>query len=116
MSTPESLRAEFILKAGPLIDQYVDAALGKAELKATSGQALTAVWELLSDIIKQAGDKAAIDIDGDDISEKIEDLLNKVSKGVLTPEQGKKYMTLIQSGFELTELPALVEKIESMSV
>ena len=112
MSTPEELRKILLSKAEPFIDDYIKAALGTADLKG-SGIARAAIWDLLADIIKQAGDKTPLNINGEDAAAQIDNLLNKVAAGEISPEQGKKYMSLIQAGFEITELPKLIEALNT---
>ena len=111
--TPEYLRQAFLDKAEPFIDDYIASALGEKEIKG-SGVARTAVWELLSDIIKQAGDKSKTDIKSGDISGQVKEVFEKVASGDLSAKQGKEYIALLQAGFEITELPKLLASFEEL--
>jgi len=112
MYTPASIRAQFIELAAPFLDDYVKSAFTDIEFEG-SGLARANVWTLLADIIRQAGDKVTLNIEGAAAADQIDDVLKKVSSGEITPEQGKEYMALIQSGFDMTEFPKLIDVLES---
>ena len=58
--------------------------------------------------------KSVFSINGNDIAARAENILTKVSDGIITAKQGKEYITLIQAGFDMSELPKLLEALEQV--
>ena len=113
--TPSSLRAHFLHKASPLIDLYIDVALGEAVPKSTNIQMQHEVWEVLKTIILSAKNPAPIiDLKGHTVDEQVSKILELVSTGKITLDDGKEYLSLVQQGFELTELPEIIAKMEAL--
>lgn len=117
--TPANLRAHFLKRAAPLIDEYIEGAFGR---KAVNGDKIARfeVWSMLKEIIMTAKNPAPLmDIKGKSIDEQVNQILTFVSEGKITLDEGKEYLSLVQQGFELTELPKLMsqmEKLETLGV
>ena len=113
--TPTNLRRHFIYKAAPLIDNYINVALGKEVPISTNAKVQHEVWSVLKEIILTAKNPAPLmDIKGHTIEDQVSKILTMVSTGKCTLEEGKDYLALVQQGFELTELPKLMSQMESL--
>lgn len=113
--TPVNIRRHFLHKAAPLIDTYIDVALGKKVPETTNLQMQNQVWEVLREIILSASDHApVIDLKGKTVDEQVSKILELVSTGGIPIDQGKEYLSLVQQGFELTELPDIIAKMEAL--
>ena len=42
----------------------------------------------------------------------VDNILEQVASSELTPTEGKKLISLLQAGFDITELPKLIEALE----
>jgi len=113
--TPSNLRAHFLHKASPLIDIYIKVALGESVPKSSNAQMQHEVWEVLKSIILSAKSHAPmVDLKGHTVDEQVSKILELVSTGSITLEDGKEYLSLVQQGFELTELPEIIAKMEAL--
>lgn len=113
--SPANLKAHFLHRASPLIDEYIDAALGNSTFSATSDHARFEVWTLLKTIIIEAKNPAPIlDIKGKTIDDQVSQILTLASTGKCTLEEARDFLSLVQQGFELTELPEIMKKMESL--
>lgn len=113
--TPTNLRKHFLFKAAPLIDNYINVALGKEVPISTNAQVQHEVWSVLKEIILTAKNPAPLmNIKGDTIEEQVSKILSMVSTGKCTLEEGQNYLALVQQGYELTELPKLMSQLESL--
>ena len=111
--TPEGLRMKFIKEASPLIKNYINAALGKEVLKSTSTAAREGVWKVLEEVLIRADAKVAVKgLSEGTISERVDAVLEQVANGELTIAQGKRLIEMLQAGFNITELPELVAKLQ----
>jgi len=113
--TPTNLKEHFLKRAAPLIDDYIDKALGKKVGKSSNQYEQHEVWDVLKTIILSTKSYAPIvDLKGGTIDEQVSKILALVSTGKLTLEEGKEYLSLVQQGFELTELPEIIAKMEAL--
>ena len=86
--SPEEIREEFLEKALPLMNQYINAALGTDELQSYSSEARTEVWELLKELILRPNEKVTIEIN------EPKDILAAVANGKCSIEVGTKLMEM----------------------
>lgn len=86
--TAQALKQRFLDMAEPLVAEYVNAALGTSKLQSTNSGAREEVWSVLKQMMLQASDKLEIDIAS------AEDVLDAVSKGKCTFEEGEKLLNL----------------------
>ncbi|MHA1220146.1 MAG: hypothetical protein ACTSQB_00255 [Candidatus Heimdallarchaeota archaeon] len=113
--TPMNLRRHFLHRASPLIDEYINAALGTSTFSATSDHARSEVWGILKQLIIEAKNPAPmLDLRGKNIEEQIDKILTLVSTGGISLEEGREYISLVQQGFEAAELPKLMQQMEKL--
>ena len=113
--TPSKIRAHFLKNAFPLVDEYIGAALGTSRMNANNAIAQNAVWEILKQIILEAKNPAPMmDLRGKTIDEQVDKILTMVSEQKCTLDEGKEYLSLVQQGLELTEIPKMVKQMESL--
>ena len=114
--TPANLKAHFLHRAAPLIDDYIDAALGESILKSTNDHARFEVWSLLIEIMKQADNKAPIlNVKGKSIDDQISLILEDVFAGKSTVQEGRDMISMVQQGFDALAMPKLMEKMEQLT-
>lgn len=106
--TPTSLRKEFLEEAKPIMNAYIDVALGDGVLKGNK-EIHGKVWEVLSQVILQADDTRKIHIKTN------ADILDLLSKGKVSVSEAERLMGLMQKMFEMEQLPELLEKFEGMN-
>lgn len=86
--TPDQLREKFLEMAAPLVDQYVNAAIGKEDIKSLNVGCRNEVWELLKQIILKSTDKINIEV------QEPMDILKAVEAGKCTLEQGQQLLDM----------------------
>lgn len=86
--TAQQLKQFFLDNAEPLVQQYIDAALGTGKLKSTNAEAREEVWEVLKTLMLQSSDKLDIEV------KTAQDVLDAVSTGKCTFEEGEKLLKL----------------------
>ena len=87
-ATAQEMKQHFLDAAEPLVQQYIDAALGKEDFKSMNVGAREEVWDVLKKLMLQSSDKLELDI------ESAEDVLDAVSSGKCTFEEGEKLLNL----------------------
>ena len=108
--TASMLRQKILSIGGTLIDQYVVAATGANVIECASSEARVALWETLEQILLTSEDAVDIpNLSTGEISDRVDCVLEQVATGKLTIAQGKRLIEMLQAGFEITELPKLVE-------
>ena len=110
------LRRKFLEEAGEFVlDEYIAVLKGEAGFRATDRAITREVWDTLKATILTADDPSpmAALTDGS-ISNRIDSVLADVAAGKLTPAEGKRVMSLLQAGFEMTELAELVARLEAV--
>ena len=70
------------------------------------------VWPTLSKILVVADDPISIAWDSPDTAQRIDSILDKVVSGELSTEQAKNLLALYNIGFDMSELPKLLEALE----
>ena len=93
--TAQELKQYFLDNAQPLVKEYIDAALGKGELKSTNMSAREEVWGVLKQLMLSSSDKLDIDINS------AQDVLNAVSKGKCTFEEAQKLLEMYKKMKEI---------------
>jgi len=93
--TAQELKQYFLDNAQPLVDEYIAAALGKGELSSTNMSAREEVWAVLKQLMLQSSDKLDIAIDS------AQDVLEAVSKGKCTFEEGQKLLAMYKQMKEI---------------
>ena len=99
--TAQQLKQHFLEEAAPLVDAYVNAALGKSEIQSTNADARTEVWDLLAHLMKQSSDKLEIDI------KTAEDVIKAVTDGKCTMQEGEQLLKLYKTAKEITTVGML---------
>jgi hypothetical protein len=114
MNDPTKMRQYFLKGSAPILDSIISMANGESK-NITESYAFREVWEVLRGIITAASNPAPmIDLRGKDISAQIDEILSAVTKGDITFNEAKEYMSLVSSGFNLQELPKLMSKLEAL--
>ena len=116
MSTPNKLRHKFLSEAAEFIlDEYIGSAKGDSKFKSNSSTAREELWELVKSAIQQADDPTPLaKLTDGDITQRVDAVLEEVASGAITPDEGKKLIGLLQAGFDITELPALIERLSEL--
>lgn len=116
MSSPKKLRAKFLSEAAEFIlDEYIQSAKGTKSFSSNSSTAREELWELVKSVIGNADDPTPLaKLTDGDITQRVDAVLAEVANGSLTPTEGKKLIGLLQAGFDITELPALIERLSEL--
>lgn len=93
--TAQELKQRFLEEAGPLVEEYIMAALGKGELSSTNAGAREKVWELLSQLMLQSSDKLELEITCP------EDVIKAVTEGKCTMQEGQNLLKLYKAAKEI---------------
>ena len=110
--TATFLKNRFLDAAYPLVDDYVNAALGEASIKSTNAGCREEVWSLLKELMLKSSDKIDIEIGS------MRDILAAVESGKCTLEEGNKLIVMykqvreaehigVDAGDKERELPSL---------
>ena len=70
------------------------------------------MFEGLMKIIEKSEDPITMSFTEGDIGVKINDILESVSQGKITPSEAQKLMELVRSGFEMTEIRELAAQMQ----
>ena len=99
----------------PIADLFIDVALGtKRFLNTGQEKAAHKIWETIAPILKEAADTADIpNLSAGSISDRVDVVMAAVASGQIDVNQGKKLIDMLQAGFDITELPKLIEKLEA---
>lgn len=114
--TANYLRKRWLENAEEIMDEYLDylrtGTRGKRDIPL-----LKEYIDSIIPIIQKADDPVPrVDLTRGDMQRRVNRILRKVSRGQLTPTEGRKLIELLQAGFEITELPRLIEKLEEMGI
>ena len=88
--TTQELKSHFMEIAWPIVDSYVNAALGKEDLKSFNSGCREEVWELVKKLMIQSSDKMNLDIDNP------RDILLAVENGECTFKEAEQLLDLYQ--------------------
>ena len=105
--TPTTLRTEFLQEAKPIMNAYIDVALGDGVMKGNK-EIYSKVWDVLSQVILQADDMRKIHVQSN------ADILKLLRHGKLTVGEAERLMGVMQKMFEMEQLPELLDKFESL--
>ena len=73
------------------------------------------IFELVKEIVLATDDalpQTGINLANGNISQRVDNVLEQVGAGKLTPQEGKAVLELLSTGFELTEIHELTEKLK----
>ena len=84
----QELKQHFLESAWPIVDAYIDAALGKKDLASLNSGCREEVWDLIKTLMVQSSDKLELNI------ESPQDILKAVESGKCTFEEGDKLLAL----------------------
>lgn len=93
--TAQELKQHFLETAWPIVDAYVNAALGKADIESLNSSCREEVWDLIKSLMLQSSDKLELNI------ESPEDILKAVESGKCTFEEGDKLLSLYKKVKEI---------------
>jgi len=91
MTTEHDLKEHFLATAKDIIDEYVNAALGKGDLNSNNTTCREEVWELAKKLILQSSDKIKIKTND------IQGVLDAVSNGECTLKEGKQLIEMYKT-------------------
>lgn len=112
--TPTYLKQRFLDRAAPLMDDYIDAALGKGTLEGHP-VAQGEVWTVLREVILNARPPAPLlNLKGKSITGQVDEILTQVTRGEINFDEAKEFMSLVSAGFDLQTLPELMAKLEAL--
>ena len=99
--TAQELKKHFIDIAWPIVDSYVNAALGKEELASFNTGCREEVWELVKKLMVQSSDKMSLDIQNP------RDVVLAVERGDCTFKEAEQLLDLYQrvKEIESNEVP-----------
>jgi len=97
----QALKQHFLENARPLVDEYIGAALGTAKLSSNNAGAREECWDLLKKLMLQSSDKLDIQI------ESARDVLNAVSNGKCTIEEGEQLLKMYKQLKEIDTMGIL---------
>jgi hypothetical protein len=114
----KELRAQF-LETVPKIIERATTAFGEgtpsAMLDKREETLMKYLWPTVHTLITESDDAANIKgLSEGPISDRVDNVLEQVAKGTLSIPQGKRLIEMLQAGFNITELPRLVAKLNGM--
>jgi hypothetical protein len=92
--TAQQLKEEFLERAAPLMDQYLDATFGIDSIQSTDSACRKEVWELLKEFIQKADEKIYLP---EDFSGTPEGVIRAVESGHITLQEGEKLLLLYRT-------------------
>jgi len=72
------------------------------------------VFQRLIPVLDQADDLVSTEVKGSTSPERVANILEQVAAGELSARQGEQLLKLEQAGFDITELPALLERLADL--
>lgn len=106
----KSLRNKLFSELGEfLIDEYTSVIKGEGDFSSNSVKAREDVFDILKEVILKESDTKKI------IATSTESVLKLLRRGKITLEEAERLMKIMQTDFEITELPKLLEKFESLN-
>ena len=110
---PAQIRGSFLERAEKTLD-LIFSILDDPDKQYTAHQLKTIelIWPTLSKILVVADDPISIAWESPDTAHRIDSILEKVVSGELSTEQAKKLLALYNIGFDMSELPKLLEALE----
>ena len=115
MTDPVKMRQHFLKGSAPILDKMLKAAANTDRIQPTVDYAMKEVWEVLKSVITNASNPAPlIDLKGKEISAQIDEILTQLTSQNITMDEAKELMGLVSSGFNLQQLPILMQKLEML--
>jgi len=111
----KKLRSKLITDAVQVIEDIIGEASGKRQSALVDKEYQKMVWDALVPIIQQADNPTPLaKLTDGDITQRVDAVLSEVACGAITPDEGKKLIGLLQAGFDITELPKLIERLSDL--
>jgi len=111
----QRLRAKLMKDAAKVIEDVIGEASGKRQSAMVDKSYQKMVWDALVPIIQGSGDPTPLaKLTDGDITQRVDAVLSEVASGAIIPDEGKKLIGLLQAGFDITELPKLIEKLNDL--
>ena len=107
--TPAELRAYFVNKAKPRMDEYIWSALGTSELSSNNNDARNETWGLLRDIINSAGNITKLD------AENTHDVITMLKDGKISIQDAKALMDMLSIKSDMDDVKKLLEAVTAMN-
>ena len=99
-----------------MIIRLLQVVKGEKDFSSNNADARPEVWEFVKRMISNADDPVGITWSDARASARVDEILREVANGTLTPDEGKRLMVLVSMGFEITELPDLLAKVEQLAI
>jgi len=116
--TPKGIYNAILVGLMPLADEMVDIAVGnRKSFSSANNFAIKEGWEFLKNALKAVD--SAVQIPGlseGPISQRVDLVLARVASGHLTLTEGKRLIEMLQAGFEITDLQALMAKMDNINL
>lgn len=114
--TPEQLRSKFLINANEILDEMNRRVLGlPSKYPAADTNVLNRQWQTIERLILETEDLLSLDSFSDGpFAERVDYVMEAVANGTITISQGKRLIAMLQAGFEIAELPGLIDKLESL--
>ena len=107
------LRSLLLTNGRQVIEEVINRATGKGRPPTIDPEYVQIVWKAIIPMLQNSEDLARITgISDGSISARVDNVLEQVAKGTLTIQQGKRLIEMLQAGFNITELPELVAKLQ----
>lgn len=100
MITAQELKMRFLQQAAPIVDSYVNAALGIEDLKSLNMHCRTEVWDLVKQLILKSSDTVKMTIT------KPKDIIKAVEEGRCTMEEGQRLLAMYKALKEMENMQA----------
>ncbi len=118
MNNADKIRTSFLMNVPKIIDRVSKAYTentAASQLTKQEQEILKHIWPTVSALILQADDLTKVEgLSSGTITEKVDKVLEHVANGKLTIQQGKRLIEMLQAGFNITELPELMQKMAEL--
>ena len=115
MTDPVKMKQHFLKGAYPILNKILNDASSPKKNAPRPSYETTEVWEVLRGIITSASNPAPlIDLKGKTITLQIDEILTNLTDQKITMDEAKDLMGLVSSGFNLQQLPLLMEKLTAI--
>ena len=106
----QELKQHFLDNAWPIVDAYINAALGKEDLQSLNSGCREEVWDLIKTLMVQSSDKLELNI------ENPQDILKAVENGECTFEEGDKLLALYKKVKEIENVGTVSSGLDGLTV
>lgn len=109
------IRKQFLQEVPAIVERVCKAYSENTPIASLTKQEealLKHLWPTIHSLITAVEDAAEVaNLSSGTISERVDSVLEQVASGTLTIQQGKRLIEMLQAGFDITELPKLIEKL-----